>query len=473
MVRTKVAKFFLQNFKINAQYLWTFCFTLCIGGKSSRRTPPLFVIVLLYTVLGSVLSTIASARENDHSKWRSINRLNMGVYMTPIKKINLVTHEWIHVYKLEVMNFSDDNNINSWNEAINDRKNDCSGMANANDRAWCQAYRRLMAAVQGYQSSAVSETWKVMKEINTLIPDVNDKMRMNTDVRSGQEHVSIDRYKELMNSMNEMMNQTYRHKGIELKMNDSNEYVHENSTRNSTGAKADILKRKRRIVSPGHYTLSYLIGHYWLGLADTEDLKELHQFMVKALDVQENAIREIAKQSQLMVSATQLLDQRLNLVRSAMGTQAKTIAHILRDVRMGHAQTQWLLRTMERVISAQDALTNTRMRINEILVAIQRLSAGKLTPELIPSEDVTKLILEIQDHLDDVKRGARLAVRTPADVYRLKTFDYYREFGFLYVILRLPIVVETENTILYRIYNTPLLVPGNNSLVTVIDEIFL
>ncbi len=213
------------------------------------------------------------------------------------------------------------------------------------------------------------------------------------------------------------------------------------------------------------------IGRSIFGMATQDDINRVLGFMGDALNAQTNALNIQRNQSNLLVSATKLLDTRINQMREFMQTQAQTITTLVNDIQTVAIQSDMIVRAIERVISAQDIHTTTKRHLDILCNAIEEMLAGAITPSLIPPDEITKVIQEIQNELAASHRGATLAVDNAQQVYTLKTFFYYRHQEHLYIVLKLPISFATDHSFLYRIHTTPLEVPSNNSLVSEITNI--
>ena len=136
-------------------------FRLFIGRLPTNGAKSMFTYMMVCILIGG-FTTVEASSEYDY-----INRLNYGVWFTPVRTVRIVTDVWMQVFDVPLPNVPV---IQDDIRHAEDHTPNCTGSMPVRRRARCREDRAVYIAVHDLYTNMTREVIKMLEHLHDLLP---------------------------------------------------------------------------------------------------------------------------------------------------------------------------------------------------------------------------------------------------------------------------------------------------------------
>lgn len=206
---------------------------------------------------------------------------------------------------------------------------------------------------------------------------------------------------------------------------------------------------------------------YAFGVATEADIEQLKKEILDIKSFAAAAASDAADSRQGMATFTKLQNQRLDLLHEILGEQKKNIGYVVKRLQGIAEATQIELSAVSFMATEIARYAQIHDSVQEFLLGIEDLVQGRLTPKLIDLTFLTQIMKNMSAQLSQSART--LCFSTPRELLASQTFDFARHRNEIFIRLRIP-YSSYDRVNIYKTMLFPLPVPGNQSLVTILQS---
>ena len=198
------------------------------------------------------------------------------------------------------------------------------------------------------------------------------------------------------------------------------------------------------------------------GTATMDDVNLLARHINTLKNQESKLIKSVQQHENHLSSFIQASDERMSNLRSGIEQNHMAITHI-------HTQLQGSFQTLENSIITMNKIMARQIEqsqkwewvLNELIAGIFSLVEGKLSPAIIPVNNMEQAVKGIKSILHNKYPGFHLNIPHPVDAYKTNKFVYTRNGSKLYIAVKFQMSPFQRPLSLYKILSYP--VPINST----------
>lgn len=218
-----------------------------------------------------------------------------------------------------------------------------------------------------------------------------------------------------------------------------------------------VLRYKKTENSPKKYKRGLLdfvgnIGYFLFGLARKSDIEAL-QDRIQLIDHRNNRIlQEFESQISKLVSATSILNDRVNLIQDQLSQQTLWLNQLSKQF-----QYKWLNAIQFSLFLTESLLNFTKIsdNIQHLRLAAEELVMGRLHPALLSKSDIKQALRNIMQEIKLSHSMARVLVNDASFFYKRSYFMAVKVQTLLFITISVPITTLPSSFDLYEVITYP------------------
>ena len=198
------------------------------------------------------------------------------------------------------------------------------------------------------------------------------------------------------------------------------------------------------------------------GTSTTEDTDMLKTHMMEIADTQNKEITIMKKQTAALSSFVEQSTERMDKLTAAVKLGPLDNLHLMQTASKNLYRTSdYQTALLSYAITLENAIQLVQTKYAELLMAIETLINGHLSPFLVPAETLNATLYDIQAHLRSRGRYS-LIYTTPGWYFHRSSFVYAREKETLFITLQIPLTTFQTGFTVYEIKQYPLALPNSD-----------
>lgn len=234
-----------------------------------------------------------------------------------------------------------------------------------------------------------------------------------------------------------------------------------------------VLRFKKTEFSSQKYKRGLLdfvgeIGYFLFGLARKSDIQAL-QDRIQLIDHRNNRmLHEFESQISKLVSATSILNDRVNLVQDQLSQQTQWINQLSNQF-----QTRWLNTIQFSSYLTESLLNFTKIADNlqHLRLAAEELVMGRLHPALLSKSDIKQALKNIIQEIQHSHAMARILVKDVSFFYKRLYFMAVKVKTLLFITINVPITTLPSSFDLYEVITYPKTINDDLDSSTLIERL--
>jgi hypothetical protein len=208
-------------------------------------------------------------------------------------------------------------------------------------------------------------------------------------------------------------------------------------------------------------------SRYLFGTATEGDVEGMKKMINDVEAMAGTATADAARTREGLASFTKVQNERMDNFRKILTEEHKTIEMVFREIRAGSDTEQIEFSAVAYATNALARYVKVHDGLQQLLLGIEDLVHGQLTPRLIDVDLLQEARANITGTLR--RKGKDLCLASTNEMYTNGNYDFARRGRDLFIQLRLPFTNVPKMSI-YRLHVLPVPVPGEQQLTMQLKE---